>query len=54
MRSGEEIRQAILNFAGKWGTYTGSEKAEAQTFLNELFECFGSNRQNVGAKFEDF
>lgn len=54
MRSGEEIRSALIKFAAKWGDYSGSEKAEAQTFLNELFECYGSNRQSAGAKFEDF
>ncbi len=44
----------FVKFAVRWGAYQGSEKAEAQTFLNELFECYGSNRQTVGAKFEDF
>lgn len=53
-RSGEEIRAALTKFAAKWGTYSGSEKAEAQTYLNELFECYGSNRQTAGALFEDF
>ncbi|WP_299169388.1 DNA methyltransferase [uncultured Arthrobacter sp.] len=54
MRSGEEIRAALVQFSARWSTYLGSEKAEAQTFLNELFECYGSNRQTAGAKFEDF
>lgn len=54
MRSGEEIRSALVGFAAKWGSYSGSEKAEAQTFLNELFEAYGSNRQTAGALFEDF
>lgn len=54
MRSGEEIRSALVKFAAKWGGYAGSENAEAQTFLNELFEAYGSNRQTVGARFEDF
>ncbi|MCO4273535.1 hypothetical protein NG701_03690 [Pseudarthrobacter sp. HLT3-5] len=53
-RSGEEIRAALIRFAAKWGKYGGSEKSEAQTFLNELFECYGSNRQTAGAVFEDF
>lgn len=53
-RSGEEIRAALVRFAAKWAGYAGSEKAEAQTFLNELFECYGSNRQTAGAVFEDF
>lgn len=54
MRSGEEIRSALTKFANRWGSYQGTEKAEAQTFLNELFECYGSNRQTAGAIFEDF
>lgn len=53
-RSGEEIRAALVKFAAKWSPYGGSEKAEAQTYLNELFECYGSNRQTAGALFEDF
>ena len=27
---------------------------EAQAFLNELFACYGSDRLEVGARFEDF
>ena len=53
-RSGPEIQSALQKFAGKWQYYSGSEKAEAQTFLNELFACYGSDRLEVGAKFEDF
>lgn len=30
------------------------ERAEAQTFLNKLFRCYGSDRQAVGALFESF
>lgn len=54
MRSGEEIQKALQTFTKKWEGYEGSERAEAQTFLNELFACFGSDRTAVGAKFEDF
>jgi hypothetical protein len=32
-------------------SYSGSERAEAQTVLNQLFDCDGSNRQGVGALF---
>lgn len=53
-RSGEEIRASLVKFVTRWISYGGSEKAEAQTFLNELFECYGSNRQTAGALFEDF
>jgi hypothetical protein len=54
MRSGEEIQKALAEFVTRWEGYSGTEKAEAQTFLNELFECYGSNRLSVGAKFEFF
>lgn len=54
MRSGEEIRAALVPFVRRWKDFSGSEKAEAQTFLNELFTCYGSDRQSVGARFEDF
>ncbi len=54
MRSGLEIQEALRAFVKKWRGYTGSERAEAQTFLNELFACYGSDRSAVGALFEDF
>lgn len=53
MRSGEEIRQALIAFAERWRGYRGSERAEAQTFLNELFVCYGRDRRDSGARFED-
>lgn len=53
-RSGQEIQQALRAFAAKWGAYDGSERAEAQSFLNELFECYGTDRRDIGALFEDF
>jgi hypothetical protein len=51
--SGEEIRQRLVEFAAKWSVYDGSERAEAQTFLNDLFACYGQDRQAVGARFEE-
>jgi len=48
----EEIRRRLVEFAAKWSVYDGSERAEAQTFLNELFRCYGSDRGEV-ARFED-
>ena len=54
MRSGLEIQSALEKFVVRWQGYNGSEKAEAQTFLNELFACYGSDRNDVGAKFEHF
>ncbi len=53
MRSGEQIRAALIKFVGRWQTYAGTERSEAQTFLNELFECYGRNRKDAGALFED-
>lgn len=49
----EEIRRSLVDFAQRWSLYRGSERAEAQTFLNELFACYGIDRRGVGARFED-
>jgi len=54
VRSGEEIQGALRGFVEKWNSYSGGERSEAQTFLNELFACYGSDRIEVGARFEDF
>lgn len=51
--SGDEVRKNLAEFAARWGGYTGSERAEAQTFLNRLLECYGTDRQAAGARFED-
>ena len=53
MRSGEEIRQALVTFAKRWRDFGGGEAQEAQTFLNELFACYGRDRKDAGAVFED-
>lgn len=50
--TGEEIRRRLGEFSAAWGAYDGSERAEAQTFLNKLFHCFGTDRVDV-ARFED-
>lgn len=54
MHSGLEIQAALEKFVAKWSGYQGSERAEAQTFLNELFAAYGSDRTDVGARFEHF
>jgi len=54
IRSGEEIQAALEPFVNRWRGYAGTERAEAQTFLNQLFEVYGSDRGAVGARFEDF
>jgi hypothetical protein len=51
--SGDEIRRRLGELASRWAGYQGSERAEAQTFLNRLLECYGVDRQAVGAKFEE-
>lgn len=52
MRSGAEIQAALRALVGRWAGYTGTERAEAQTFLNELLTCYGIDRRAVGAEFE--
>lgn len=51
--TGEEIQRNLVDFARRWSLYDGSERSEAQTFLNELFACYGTNRLDSGARFED-
>lgn len=48
--TGEEIRARLARFAGDWVAYEGSERSEAQTFLN-LLDCYGTSRREV-ARFE--
>ena len=49
--TGEEIRARLSAFAARWSVYEGSERSEAQTFLNDLFACYGTDRSDV-AHFE--
>jgi hypothetical protein len=51
--SGLETQALLRKFVQSWRDFNGTERAEAQTFLNELFEAFGTSRKAV-AKFEDF
>ena len=53
-RSGAEIQEALRGFVARWASYQGSERGEAQTYLNDLFACYGTDRFEAGAKFEDF
>ncbi|MFO0840210.1 MAG: DNA methyltransferase [Phycisphaerae bacterium] len=46
-----EIRANAMRFAAEWRD-AGSERAEAQTFWNELFQVFGIHRRSV-ASFEE-
>lgn len=49
--SSEEIRANVSRFAERYLDYDKSERQGAQTFLNELFECYGTYRPDV-ADFE--
>lgn len=51
--SGEEIRRRLGEFAASWGGYAGTERSEAQTFLNGLLDCYGTDRRAAGARFEE-
>lgn len=50
--TGEQIRARLTAFAARWSVYEGTERAEAQTFQNELFACYGTERGEV-ARFEE-
>ena len=51
--TGEEIRANLTRFVARWSVRRGYERGEAQTFLNELFKCYGTERSEV-ADFERF
>jgi hypothetical protein len=51
--SGAQIQSNLVKFARSWEKYRGTERAEAQTFLNELFVAYGQDRREAGARFED-
>jgi len=51
--AGQEIQANLRRFVKRWAGYAGSERAEAQTFLNELFACYGTDRQAAGVHFEE-
>ncbi|MHC0037929.1 class I SAM-dependent DNA methyltransferase [Pseudoneobacillus sp. C159] len=48
----QDIKFALTSFSLRWSHYQGTEREEAQTFCNEFFSCFGLNRREVGAVFE--
>lgn len=51
--TGEEIRANLTRFVARWSVREGNERSEAQTFLTELFECYGQRLSDV-ATFERF
>lgn len=52
MRNGEEVQAALGALVTRWQEFAGSEKSEAQTFLNEMVDCYGLDRQGSGMLFE--
>jgi hypothetical protein len=51
--TGEEIRANLTRFVARWSVRDGYERGEAQTFLTELFDCYGRRLSDV-AEFERF
>lgn len=51
--SGDEIRKNLEAFLPRWRDFAGTERSEAQTFLNELLAAYGTDRQAAGARFEE-
>lgn len=43
--NGEQIQARLRKFVKDWQTYDGTERSEAQTFLNELFAAYGGDRR---------
>ena len=51
--SGAEIQGNLRAFVQRWASYQGTERAEAQTFLNELFVAYGQDRRDAGVLLEE-
>jgi hypothetical protein len=51
--SGAEIQQNLRAFVRRWSTFAGTERSEAQTFVNELFAAYGQDRRDAGALLEE-
>lgn len=47
------VERDLERFVSKWRPYGGSERSEAQSFLNVLYAAYGTDRTAAGAKFED-
>lgn len=45
LHSDEEIQDALRSLVARWNDYAGTERAEAQTFLNELYAAYGADRK---------
>jgi hypothetical protein len=55
-RSVEDIRVALAVLAERWATYSGTERAASQTFLNQLVSAYtgAPDAMAAGARFEEF
>lgn len=51
-RSGEQIQAALRLFVDRWANYSGGEREEAQSYLNDLVSCYGVDRFAAGMRFE--
>ena len=50
-----DIQTALRGVVDKWGNYAGTEKAGAQSFLNDLIAAYtGDAAMASGARFEEF
>jgi hypothetical protein len=45
--TGEEISAILTRFVARWSVRDGYERGEAQTFLTELFDCYGQRLSQV-------
>ncbi|MFM8954795.1 MAG: type IIL restriction-modification enzyme MmeI, partial [Actinomycetota bacterium] len=55
-RSIEDIRAALTALSERWATYSGTERAASQTFLNQLVSAYTGepDAMAAGARFEEF
>ena len=48
-----KIEKKLKTLSEDYKDYTGKEVAEFQTFINELFACYGKSRRKIGCGFEE-
>jgi len=55
-RSIQDIRAALTALSERWATYSGTERAASQTFLNQLVSAYTGepDAMAAGARFEEF
>jgi hypothetical protein len=52
-RSREEIGAALADLVERYRDYAGTERGEAQPFLEQLLTAYGTDRLAVGARYEE-